>query len=157
MNDMTATQQIEVTEREAQESQIRSKRIKRIIEDAETTRKECTPEAHAAVVDLGLLGVELTSLAHADIKDMKTGVNELKVLVTTRNGHPLCFKRGPLREVPIKYAFYAAMAALCLAAGIIMFALTHDKLSDLADAVSIVRGTATRTNAMHVASHKPNE
>lgn len=49
-------------------------------------------------------------------------------------------KAGPLAGMPVKYVFYAVVLALAVAGGIIMFAITHGKLSDLAEAIQTVRG-----------------
>jgi len=88
----------------------------------------------------------------ARVSDVKDTVDRIETSVKSSNGHVAVFKRGPLKGVPVKYVFYLSVVVAVLSAGIIMFAMTHGKLNELATAVSIATGKAEKEGEIKVAN-----
>ena len=105
-------------------------------------------DAKDPLVRNGLLLVELDQLTHAATRDIKKDVGHVTEEIETlsglisQNGQEAKFKKGPLAGVPVKYGFYTAVVLIVMATGIILFAIAHGKLSDLAEAVNTIRGKA---------------
>ena len=109
--------------------------------------ESCCGASHSAVVEGQLVLMELDQLNHAGIQDMKlevgnvTGeIQTLTTAVTNSNGHALLMKKGPLKGMPVKYVLAASLFLMAMATGVILFAIAHGKLSELAEGINIVRG-----------------
>jgi hypothetical protein len=103
-------------------------------------------------------GDKITCARITDTKNavdaMSETVGRIEIAVSRNRHEPKCFPAGPLKGVPVKYAFYAGCVALCLAAGVLMFAIAHGRLGQVAEAVNILKGTAVRTNEVRIV-HAP--
>ena len=146
----------------SQESQVLSNKVTQDIELAMKPVLDlsyATPEdkdydhAHSTLAS-GICALrDADKITCARVADVKGTVDRIDNRLAESNGHVAVLQWGFLKGLPVKYLFYAACLALCLCSGIVMFAITHGKLSDLAEAVNIARGTA-RLEVEAVAENK---
>jgi hypothetical protein len=128
---------------------------------ASLTEEHSWEDARRPVLEGELTLYELDQLNHAGIRDIKKEVGnvtgELETLngLISKNGHDAVIKKGPLKGIPVKYVFYAACFAMILATIVIVSAIQHGKLGELAEAVNIVRNRAVPAEGS--GTGRPNE
>lgn len=144
MDSMSATQK--VLDENLQQRREKSEAALTAVVDG----KQSWDEARRPIVDAGHLVLEFDQLNHAGISDVKRGLGgitgELKNLaaaVSESNGHDPVIQKGPLKGIPIKYAFASVIVLAFLAAGIIVAALHYGKLNEVVDLVNAAKGRPT--------------